>query len=419
MSGASPSPSPPPAAKPSVLLQPMPIPRTVGAPLFDGKYVREFISILERHGEIAGLTESQLPAYVLQYCSEEVKKVVRWSDELDGKDWNKAKEFLVGLYGSSDEPSSVTIDDLRDFVKDSRAKREFTKRIDVDRYHQKFLAIAGQLKKKGELTETEMQLKFLAGLPSGTRAFVTTRLPEANKEVKNPPSIAQMIKIICDRFNPKSIESYGYESSDDDETQDNSAAPHITIVPQTSTTTEPVKLPNLGTKATLNTKSSGSRNDIDAITQQLQQLSLSQAQLMTVLSTMSSQPTSNPSKNADKRCFICGLTGTHRLHPRHCPEMAKLMAEGLVVFLADRNRYALPDGSDLPVLPFGSGGIAKHLRELRSPGAATTSSGMLYIGHTQAFQDGTIGINAEDYEELISGAVTRTGKDTSARLDPY
>ena len=32
---------------PSVLLQPMPIPRTVGAPLFDGKYVREFISIIE------------------------------------------------------------------------------------------------------------------------------------------------------------------------------------------------------------------------------------------------------------------------------------------------------------------------------------------------------------------------------------
>ncbi len=296
MSGASASPSssPPSVAKPSVLLQPMPIPRTVGAPLFDGKYVREFISILERHGEIAGLTEGQLPAYVLQYCSEEVKKVIRWSDKLDGKDWNKAKEFLIGLYGSSDKPSSVSIDDLHDFVKETRTKREFTKRVDIDRYHQKFLSIAGQLKKKGELTETEMQLKFLAGLPALTRAFFTTRLPEANKEVKNPPTIAQMIKIICDRFNPKSIESYGYESSDDEDlTQNSSSAPRITILPQKSAAVEPAKLPSLGTKSALNSKSNGSFGDIDAITQQLQQLSLNQTQLMSALNLLSSQSNSN------------------------------------------------------------------------------------------------------------------------------
>ena len=34
-------------ANPSVLLQPMPIPRTVGALLFDGKYICEFILIIE------------------------------------------------------------------------------------------------------------------------------------------------------------------------------------------------------------------------------------------------------------------------------------------------------------------------------------------------------------------------------------
>lgn len=207
MPAEGPSSTPP---KLNVLLQPMPIPRTVGAPLFDGKYIRDFISVLERHGEAAGLTNDQLPKNVLQYCSEDVKKVIRWSEELEGDSWPKAKEFLLDLYGSSDEPSSVTIDNLRDFIKETRSRREFTKRVDVDRYHQGFLSIAGQLKKKGELTENEMRLKFLAGLPAATRAFVTTRLPDDNKEVKNPPSITQMIKIACDRFNPKSIESYGY-----------------------------------------------------------------------------------------------------------------------------------------------------------------------------------------------------------------
>lgn len=379
--------------------------------------MRDFISIIERHGEIAGLSNDKLPPYVIQYCSEEVKRVIRWNDELDGSDWGNVKELLTSLYGSSDEPSSVTIDHLRDFVKEARGKRDFTKRSDVDRYHREFLSIAGHLKKKGELSDTEMQLKFLAGLPSGTRAFVTTRLPEANKEVKNPPTITQMIKIICDRFNPKSIESYGYESEDDEDAPIIAKPPHITLTHQ-PTITEPVALPNLTQTTNHSGKSNSNRPDIDALAQQLQQLSLSQAQLMTMLNGLSSQPSSN-NVSADKRCFICGLSGTHRLHPRHCPETAKLMAEGLLVFLPDRQRYALPDGSDLPVLPFNSGGIAKHLRERRTPGVASTSVGTLFIGHTQAIQGGAIGIDASDYEELISGAVTRTGKDTNTRHDPY
>ena len=267
--------------KPSVLLQPMLIPRTVGALLFNRKYVREFISIIKWHGAIAGLVSSQLPAYVLQYCSTDVKKVIQWSEELDGTDLEAIKELLIGLYSSSDKPTPVTIDDLCDFIKDTRSCHEFTRRVNIDQYHQGFLAIAGQLKKKGELQEDEMKLKFLAGLPVATHSFLTTRLPEKNKEVKDPPTIPQMIKIISDRFNPKSIEYYGYESEDNND-QEQTAAPHITITPVT-TITEPVKLPNVA-----NNKMLKPRNDssIEALMQQLQQLSLSQAQLMLVKSVV-------------------------------------------------------------------------------------------------------------------------------------
>ncbi len=182
-----------------------------------------------------------------------------------------------------------------------------------------------------------MQLKFLAGLPSGTRAFVTTRLPDANKEVKNPPTITQMIKIICDRFNPKSIESYGYESADDEDLPIIAKQP-ITTLTQKPTIKEPVALPNLSQTNSHGGKSN-TRPDIDALAQQLQQLSLSQAQLMTMLSGINAQPSTNiNSTSTDKRCFICGLVGTHRLHPRHCPETAKLLAEGLLVFLPARKR---------------------------------------------------------------------------------
>ena len=192
-------------ANPSMLLQPMLIPRMVGALLFDRKYVREFISIIKQHGTIVGLGSNQLPPYVLQYCSTEVKKVIRWSEELDGMNWDTVKELLIGLYGSSDELTPVTIDDLWDFVKETHSHQEFMRRVDIDRYHQGFLAIAGQLKKKGELREDEMKLKFLAGLPVATCSFLTTQLPEKNKEVKDPPTISQMIKIISDCFNPKRL----------------------------------------------------------------------------------------------------------------------------------------------------------------------------------------------------------------------
>ena len=46
--------------------------------------------------------------------------------------------------------------------------------------------IAGQLKKKGELQDDEIKLKFLAGLPVAMHSFLTTRLLEKNKEVKDP-----------------------------------------------------------------------------------------------------------------------------------------------------------------------------------------------------------------------------------------
>ncbi len=39
--------------------------------------------------------------------------------------------------------------------------------------------------------------------------------------------------------------------------------------------------------------------------------------------------------------------------------------------------------------------------------------------HTQPLQGGPIGSTRADYEELVSGAVTRTGKDTGTRHDPY
>ena len=94
--------------------------------------------------------------------------------------------------------------------------------------------------------------------------FLTTQLPDKNKEVKDPPMIPQMIKIISDCFNLKSIEYYGYKSKDD-KTQKQTTT-HITIT-LTMMITKPVKLLNVANNKTLKPHNDTS---IEALTQQLQ-----------------------------------------------------------------------------------------------------------------------------------------------------
>ena len=238
--------------------------------------------------------------------------------------------------------------------------------------------------------------------------------------MKDPPLIPQMIKIISDHFNPKSIEYYGYESEDDENQEQTVTAPHITITPVT-TITEPIKLPNVA-----NSKTPKPQNDtsIEALTQQLQQLSLSQAQLMSALSGLSSS-SNQTTKSSEKKCFICGLPGMHRLHPWYCPETAKLITEKLITFTNELQRYTLMDGSNLPVVPYYPGGIAQYLwdecvKTSSGPATASTSIRSVYLNGHQALREGIIPITQEDYEEMIHlNAVTQTGKDMTAHMNPY
>ena len=162
------------------------------------------------------------------------------------------------------------------------------------------------------------------------------------------------------------------------------AAPHITITPAT-TITEPVKLPNVE-----NNKTPKPCNDtsIEALTQQLQQLSLSQAQLMSALSGLSSS-SNQTTKSSEKKCFICGLPGMHRLHPQYCPETAKLITEKLITFTNELQRYTLMDRSNLPVVLYYPGGIAQylqdeHMKMSSGPATASTLIGSVYLNGHQA-----------------------------------
>ena len=145
---------------------------------------------------------------------------------------------------------------------------------------------------------------------------------------------------------------------------------------------------------------------------------------MSALSGLSSS-SNQTMKSSEKKCFICGLPGTHWLHPRYCPETAKLITEKLITFANELQRYTLMDRSNLPVVPYYPGGIAQYLRDehmksTSAPGNATTSIRSVYLNGHQALQEGIIPITQEDYKDMIhSNAVTQTGKDTTVHMNPY
>ncbi|KIJ54599.1 hypothetical protein M422DRAFT_106114, partial [Sphaerobolus stellatus SS14] len=127
-------------------------------------------------GKNAGLTSAELPKCILPYCTDIIKRSIEWGDEFNETNWEAAKEFLIELYKSSDQGPTLSIDQLRTYIKESKSKPDFVQRIDLNRYHLYFLTIAGQLKKRGIIDKRELELRFFKGLPKGIQVFVSSQL---------------------------------------------------------------------------------------------------------------------------------------------------------------------------------------------------------------------------------------------------
>ncbi|KAF8984410.1 hypothetical protein BDQ17DRAFT_1437061 [Cyathus striatus] len=376
-------------------LKPLPVPRSVGSPNFDGHYVHDFILTIERIGTNAGLATFELPSIVLQYCSDDVKKVIRYADELQGISWPNTKLLLIGLYESNDEPPRATMNQLRDFIRKSSTQKDFTRRFEFDEYHRGFLAIASQLKNDGLLTDTELRVKFFYGLPVGI----------------------QIIAVVCRLFDPNSLLAHR-----EDPEEDEYAEPPKPLIIAANQQLEPT---TLNVSPPRQTTAAKPKSEVELLTDQLSQLTISMQQLQAQQAQMASN-TSRPPMDRNGRCFICGLTGTHVLHPRHCPEMNRLIQDGLAAFNVEQNKYTLPDGSGLPTLPFSAGGVAKYLREHhtnvnQTTTTASASSVSLVFDSNMALGGNLIGITADEYNDYVRPAKDKgkeKEKDKSVHFDP-
>jgi hypothetical protein len=425
----------------------MPIAGTANAPTFDGKNVSQFLKILQQHGRNAQLEDDDLLSYIIPYCTDDVQRVLRYSDEVEGTTatWKSASEFLVELYGAEDKTTPKK-HEFDAFIAQGRTRKDFKNRAELDRYHREFRTLAGPLRQAKKLTDNEVNLKFFEGLPNGLRQYYVQNAVEAHRTTDSAAPISQVIKTVSNLYNPNRIEWYtlSERGGKEDETDtDNELSGSATMVPLF--TNIPAAQVSDPTNATGTNTSSSKDKAIEDLSQQLQQLSLNQAQLQQLLTNVL---TANPSgssvaRSGNQVCFICGKPGTHRLHPRYCPETAKLLTEQLVKFDIEQNRFVLPNGDNLPQVPFSDGGVAKYLRDNRArilalaanrdvpPHiTAKTSTVSLMLGSDHVFQGDVFALAANEldddihvYEDYTFGhfdshPVTRSGRDTSSRHNP-
>ena len=335
------------------LAVPMPTPNTDNAPYFRGTRVEDFLDALENHADNARLPYTALPTYVPRYCSDSIRQLIRRHAVWTGNDWMAARAFLVKLYASADKDPLITSDKLRAWVKKHAAEGVFSRSQDVDKYYRKFITQSDYLISQQEILTRDVNLLFFQGIPDSTRKKVRKGLPIANQKISSPPDVDVTLALLQREFDDTDIDAAVgeidlHELSDSDEFSDSDAdAPpklkrtkktvrfDAKIVPAV-TPIEPIPI-----------------TDVDALNRRIAELSQELASAR------------NPSANtAERRCFICNGTHSHRLGIMYCPETRNLINEGLAVY-NPHGRLVRPDGSELPRNTSNVGGMAKFLREER------------------------------------------------------
>ncbi|KAJ3740280.1 hypothetical protein DFH05DRAFT_1529593 [Lentinula detonsa] len=430
------------------LRTPMPIPRTPSAPLFNGRYIEDFLEQIILHATQAGESDKdRMVKYMVSYSSDQVKDTIRFMDEfdLDGPSlsWDVAKEVLKSLYGSRDKPTEYTEEELKEFCKERSAKSNLSKLSDIEKYYRDFIAIATSLKKKGIITEKTFNYYFVLGLPHAMKDWFLSAAPESKRTQDDPPSVMESLKILRTRFDKKSLiyEEWNRDESEKVKPIFNEFGNRVTALPPsqyvnvldeavgyTPTTRKNQTLTQAPTQSST-VSPSVSSTGIDELAKQLEALTLA----IDAMKAQASGGNMQGGVPTVKRCFICGKLsgqeGTHSLGPRNCPETNRLIADHLITYNVQTSKYTLLDGSDLPRIPPGwTGGVASYLRHLRAANqgampnrdepphmARSTSSVELMYDNAEVLSGDGFALDSIPYDAFPT---TRSGRDTSQRHDP-
>ncbi|THU91073.1 hypothetical protein K435DRAFT_674857 [Dendrothele bispora CBS 962.96] len=419
----------------------MPIPGAPGAPVFNGDRASDFLVLVEQLGNQAGITDKDhLVDWIVRYSTIDVRDTIQWLEQFDPeedtKTWDEACETLKSLYASRDKAPQVTRKDLENFCKHTSETNVFTSSEDVDSYRIKYTKFAAPLVKNKKISKEERNYYFVTGLPNATLEWFHNQLPADKRYVNSAPEVDETVKIIKQRYNHNTIFYKPWTTSADKNKRVRFDLDGNRVDPSNDTD-------NSSQKAQKSPNSS-----VDDLAKQFNDMRINQASMNSALNeltrairqdnnpTLHSSQNQQPSYELQRRCFICGETNTHPLHPSRCHLMPGLLRDNLVIVNPNNQRYQLPTGNDLPKLPRDyEGGVAAFLRRQQAPNqqtsnaefrrdapphinnASTSTIGLSY-GGVDIFNSDVFAISAPDANDFNSYPGLRSGRDTSKRFDP-
>ncbi|KAJ3765183.1 hypothetical protein FB446DRAFT_655593 [Lentinula raphanica] len=409
----------------------MPVPGMPDAPKFEGRDAKEFLEQIEAHGHRAGITDQdRLVDYIVRYSSRSIRSDIRFMPEFDAevenKTWSAAKRMLLQMFSAHEEPPDVSIRDLEDCCILWSNEEPLSKKADLDRYQRRYFSIVAPLLKQNALTNEMKGYYFLQGLPKKDQKYVEKKLPAENKKKSNPPSVEEVIRIVHQKIENKDFILHHHWDSEEEDLED---------IRQ-----------RIKTKLSRREEESGSEGEakvqeeddpewkgkqaIEEITRRMDEMSLNMAKIATGRSGMPARP------DGVRFCFICGIPHVEGSVPAKCPEMQNLVRENLIVYDYMTRKYTLPNGRDLPRVPYGTaGGMAGMLRT-QSGGRPTAgpsdnansvlsaSPATLSYGNATIFGQNVFGVSSLDQDgieeamEKQAYPSLRSGRDTSTRFNP-
>ena len=457
---------------PPRLVANMPIPGAKDAPHFNGIAPSDFLKRIEVLAKNALIdSENEKVDFILAYSSDRIKSKIQdlpeFDIEQDNKTWIAAKEMLILLFGINDIKKSVTEQTLVDFCFKHAAEGKFRSETDVANYLLEFMAIAGPLVKNESITKKAADVKYIQGIPRDLQRWFLDKLPEANKKIDSPPSIKASHKILTELFDPASP-FYQVDSSikllNRNYDEKGNRIVKITegpLIHQASATSSPSIFDySKSTDASSSTKAQklAPNDEIEALTKAMQELKLNQALVIqeaiqnamkqaypfpqpsvasatSHIATPQAQP-QTASRTQVPKCRGCGKTlGVdldHRLGLRNCPPMIDLIKNGDIVEGTDQQgkpRLLMPNGAELPwVAPNAKGGISDLIRALKattvpireeSSHMASSHPVGLVLNDKKILSNNNFAAYPMFVQEFSADPVTRTGKDTTNRQQPY
>ena len=203
-------------------------------PLFKGKYskvtrfVQHYNRLLEQHQVV---TEADKCKGILEYCSQSVQDFIQSNPHYITPNWTCLQAEILKAYDAEHLESQIRPPDLVNFVNYNNLQ-PMNNLTQWRKYYREYMARAGFLRTKGQLTDLYYNGYFWYGIPKHVRSIIEEKLYARypNHDTADPWPIDHVVGIAelhfkRDKFSERllHLQAYGLDDEDydsDDESED-------------------------------------------------------------------------------------------------------------------------------------------------------------------------------------------------------